>query len=622
MCGIAGFAGLRDDELLWAMNTCLAHRGPDDADAYITDEVSLAYRRLAIIDRAGGDQPIVNEDGSKVIVYNGEVYNYRELRQRLAGRHQFRTHTDTEVILHLYEELGERAFVELNGMFGFALYDAAQRKLLLVRDRFGIKPLFYAIRDGRLYFASEIKALLRALPAQPNERQLYQYLVHRIHDHTDETFFAGIHRLLPGHYLTFRDGVVRVERYWTPSFEAAPVRDEREAARRFEELFVAAVRRQLVGEVPIGTCLSGGLDSSSIVATINRLLREQIPEREVIGERQKTFSALFPGEVNDETAYVDRLTQELALERHDVFPKRGDLWPELERIIYHQDEPFVSTGIFAQWEVMKEASQHVTVLLDGQGADELLAGYTPYYFVYLRQLLKERRLFAFAREALLSLDVLVSSSLEYVKTRLRLSKAVDAEALLDPAFVRRARGAPPRPATQDDLNRRLWEDVATYSLPALLRYEDRNSMAFSVESRVPFLDNELVDFILSLPPELKIKNGWNKRVLRGALGPSLPAKIRRRRWKVGFTTPEVAWLRAEHARALEVFASASFRSRGLFDADRVMEAFRWFVEGKTSNSLLFWRILNVELWFRVFFDGDPDERYGVAAAERRQAARP
>ncbi|MGB2695630.1 MAG: asparagine synthase (glutamine-hydrolyzing) [Dehalococcoidia bacterium] len=621
MCGIAGFAGLRDDELLQAMNTCIAHRGPDDADTYVTDDVSLAYRRLAIIDRVGGNQPIFNEDGSKVIVYNGEVYNYRELRERLGRRHQFRTNTDTEVIVHLYEELGEAAFVELNGMFGFALYDATERKLLLVRDRFGIKPLFYSVQGGRLYFASEIKALLRAVRPEPNEAQIYDYVVHRLHDHSAATFFAGIQRLLPGHYLTFQDGDARVERYWQPSFDTGDVRDEHEAAERFEELFVNSVRRQLVGEVPIGSCLSGGLDSSSIVATINALLRQQIPEREVIGERQKTFSALFPGEVNDETAYIERLTQDVAVEKHSIYPKREDLWPELERIVYHQDEPFVSTGVFAQWEVMKEASKHVTVLLDGQGADELLAGYTPYYFVYLRQLLKERRLFAFARECLLSLDVLVSSSFAYVKTRLGLAKSVDAASLLDHAFADRAR-TPTRPRPmQDDLNKRLWEDVSVFSLPALLRYEDRNSMAFSVESRVPFLDNELVDFILALPPELKIRNGWNKRVLRSALGSYLPAKIRRRRWKVGFTTPEVAWLRAEGDRALEVFSSASFRERGLFDADKIIEAFGWFVEGKTSNSLLFWRILNVELWFRVFFDGDPHERYSVAAAERRQAAR-
>ena len=616
MCGIAGFAGLSDGPLLKAMSASLAHRGPDDANEFISDHVSLAYRRLAIIDREGGNQPIFNEDRTKVIVYNGEVYNYRELRERLKGKHFFDTNSDTEVIIHLYEELGEAAFTELNGMFAFAIYDSAQDKLVLARDRFGIKPLFYAIEDGKLFFASEIKALLHAIRPEPNDGQIYDYLAYRLHDHNEETFFAGIRRLLPGTYLTYQAGEVNVERYWEPTFdEAADGVDEDELNERFERLFVDSVRSQLVGEVPIGSCLSGGLDSSAIVATINGLLEEDIPEREVIGERQKTFSAVFPGEVNDETAYIDRLTDGLAVEKHSILPQDADLWPELERIVYHQDEPFVSTGIFAQWEVMKAASKEVTVVLDGQGADELLAGYTPYQFVYLRQLWKERRLFRLAKELVLSLDILFFAALERIKVRLRLSKSVDPKTLLDPAFAERSERPPPELCT-DDLNQRLWEDITTYSLPSLLRYEDRNSMAFSIESRVPFLDNELVDLILSLPPSFKIKNGWSKAILRRSLRDYLPDKIRRRRWKVGFTMPEVAWLRREKDNVLEVFESPQFRSRGYVDAGRVVEAFRWFVEGKTSSSLVFWRILNLELWFRVFFDGDANERFGVDHAER------
>ncbi|MCH7718682.1 MAG: asparagine synthase (glutamine-hydrolyzing) [Chloroflexi bacterium] len=615
MCGIAGFAGLFDEQLLQAMNASLAHRGPDDANYFTSDEVSLAYRRLAIIDREGGNQPIFNEDRTKVIVYNGEIYNYRELRERLRGKHFFDTNSDTEVIIHLYEELGEAAFAQLNGMFAFAIYDAQARKLILARDRFGIKPLFYALQGEKLYFASEIKALLHCIRPVPNEEQIYDYLAYRLHDHNEETFFAGIRRLLPGAYLTYQGGKVTIERYWEPTFGRDGEKiDERELSERFERLFVKAVRSQLVGEVPIGSCLSGGLDSSSIVATINSLLKQAIPEKEVIGERQKTFSALFPGEVNDETAYIDRLTADVEVEKHSIYPRSGDLWPELERIVYHQDEPFVSTGIFAQWEVMKAASKEVTVLLDGQGADELMAGYTPYYFVYLRQLWKERRLPRLVKEFLLSLDILFFASFDQVKQRLRLAKAIDPQTLLDPKFVERSRTAPPSPC-KDDLNKRLWEDISIYSLPSLLRYEDRNSMAFGLESRVPFLDNDLVDLILSLPPSMKIKNGWNKFILRGALRDYLPGKIRRRRWKVGFTTPEVAWLRAEKDKVLEVFTSPQFRSRGYVDAERVTEAFRWFVEGKTSNSLVFWRILNLELWFRVFFDGDSNERSGIRSAQ-------
>ncbi len=606
---------MADEPLLRAMSAAIAHRGPDDENYYTSPNVSLAYRRLAIIDREKGNQPIFNEDGTKVIVYNGEVYNFRKLRERIEANHTFKTNSDTEVILHLYEEYGEEAIVQLNGMFAFAIYDSQADRLLLARDRFGIKPLYYLVEDGRLLFASEIKALLHYKRPEPNEEQIYQYLVYRLHDHNEETFFSGIKRLLPGTLLTYEGGEVTIKRYWEPSFESAVDLSEAELSERFERLFLDSVRSQLVGEVPIGSCLSGGLDSSSIVAAISRLIGESIPERAVVGERQKTFSAVFPGEVNDETAYIDRLTADIEVEQQLITPQRGDLWPELEKIVYHQDEPFVSTGLFAQWEVMKAASQKVTVLLDGQGADELLAGYTPYYFVYLRQLLKERRLFRFAKEFVMSLDILLFASFEQIKRRLGMAKAIDPETLLAGSFAERSRTPPPMVPCKDDLNKRLWEDITVRSLPPLLRYEDKNSMAFSIESRVPFLDNDLVDFILALPPSLKIKNGWSKYIMRRAMRDYLPGKIRNRRWKVGFTTPETSWMRAEKDRVLEIFASSSFRSRPYFDVEKVREAFEWFVEGKTNESLVFWRILNVELWLRVFFDGDPHERFGVRPAE-------
>jgi asparagine synthase (glutamine-hydrolysing) len=427
--------------------------------------------------------------------------------------------------------------------------------------------------------------------------------------------------LLPGTYLEWQDGRSRIERYWEPDLAArVDTTDERELAKRFEKLFVQAVHRQLVSEVPVGSCLSGGLDSSSIVAVINSLIRKHVPEEAVIGERQKTFSAMFPGEANDETDYIHALTAKLPVEEHGVYPKKTDLFDELEQVVYHQDEPFVTTAIFAQWEVMKEASKHVAVTLDGQGADELLAGYFPYYVVYLRQLFKERRYWTALKEMVLSADVLISWSVEPLKERFKLARTVDPKVMLDRGWLKRAKTPPPRPSCRDNLNQRLWEDASIYSLPALLRYGDRNSMAFSVESRVPFLDNDLVDFILSLPPEYKIKNGWNKRIMRKALGKYLPAKIRNRRWKVGFTTPEVAWMRAEKERVLAIFDSRSFRERGYFNADRVIAEFQEFVERKTNNSFVFWRLLNLELWFRVFFDGDVNERTGVLAGQPRQVA--
>ncbi len=611
MCGIAGFAGLSDLPLLKAMIGTLAHRGPDDEDYFIGDNVSLAYRRLAIIDVAHGDQPIFNEDNTKVVVYNGEIYNFRELRSQLEDKHQFRTHTDTEVIVHLYEEHGEDAIPMLNGMFAFAFYDSEADKLVLARDRFGIKPLYYFVEDGRLYFASEIKALLKCKRAEPSDRQIYQYLVYRVHDHDENTFFEGIHRLMPGHYLIFQDGRATIKRYWEP--KRVVVSENGGLYERFRALFDNSVRSQLISEVPVGSCLSGGIDSSSIVATISLLMKQGLAETEVIGDRQKTFSAVFPGEINDESDYVEAMLSVTAVDSTIIQPQKADLWTELEKIIYYQDEPVVSTTVFAQWEVMKAASKKVKVLLDGQGADELLAGYIPYYFAYLRQLLRERAYFAFLKEFALSFDVLFKSLIEQAKRRVGITKSVSAESVLNPQFATSSRVPHPYTPTNNDLNQRLLEDLLTLSLPALLRYEDRNSMAFSVEARVPFLDNDLVDFILSLPASHKIRNGWSKAIMRSAIGGRLPRKISRRRWKVGFSTPEVDWLRREKAKVLQIFTSAEFRSRKYFDADSAVFAYNDFVAGKHDDSLLFWRLINLEYWLRVFIDGDPSERVNLNA---------
>ncbi|HEX2221522.1 MAG TPA: asparagine synthase (glutamine-hydrolyzing) [Candidatus Limnocylindria bacterium] len=615
MCGISGFWGRPDGDLLTAMTGVICHRGPDDHGSVETDVASLGSRRLSIIDLAGGHQPMESADGALQIVYNGEVYNFRELRAELEGEgHAFRTDCDTEVVLRAYETWGVDSFRRLNGMWGLAILDrrdAAAPKLVLCRDHFGIKPLYWTALDGRILFSSEIKGLIqdRSLTPRPNEQRVYEYLAFGLHDHDRDTFFAGIRQLAPATYaLVTADGVSE-HTYWEPRLSS----DGDPSPGRFRELFERSVQRRLVADVPVGTCLSGGLDSSSIVCIMSRQLREHAPDSESMGERLKTFSAVFPGDPIDERAYIEHVLKASDAEGNFVAPTPAEFTEELPRFVWYLDEPMVSSGPYAQWSVMRLAAGKVKVLLDGQGGDELLAGYTPYQYVYLRQLLRERRFGLLAREAMRARDVLWP----HVRRRVgKRPRAVPIRGLLRRDFLARVR-RPRDPRVRDDLKLRLLQDLTAYSLPSLLRYDDRNSMAHSVESRVPFLDQELVEHVLSLPAEAIIRNGWSRAILRDAMRGVLPERIRRRRWKVGFTTPEFRWIRAERAFFEDVLRSESFRSRPYWDGDAVARSFAEALDGRAEESLFFWRAINVEIWHRVFFDRDgrSDPAAGVAEAD-------
>jgi len=608
MCGITGFWGPPDAGVLAAMTEVIAHRGPDDRGDLETDVASLGFRRLSIIDLVGGHQPMATEDGLVHLVYNGEVYNYRELRAELeAAGQQFATVSDSEVVLRAYVAWGPSAFARFNGMWALAILDRrGEPRVVLSRDHFGIKPLYLAEAGGRLFFASEIKSLLHA-PAvaastAPDEQWIHDYLVAGLHDHRPETAFTGIRNLPPATYAIVSAGGVEETRYWEPRLSTDGTSDPAEFRRVFER----AVERRLVADVPVGTCLSGGLDSSSIVCVMSRLLAEQVPDASSMGERLKVFSAVFDGDPIDEREYIDVVLAESGAEPHWIRPTSQQFVDELDQLVWHQEEPIVSTGPYAQWCVQREARQEVTVLLDGQGGDELLAGYVPYQIVYLRQLRREHRWAALAREAWLARDVigpLVRRRLADRHRRLDLGK------VLRPAFRRKNM---PLVTRGDDLKRRLLQDLTIYSLPSLLRYEDRNSMAHSLESRIPFLDQELVEFVLALPPEAIIHDGWSRAILRDGLRDVLPEKVRLRRWKVGFTTPETRWLRARRAVLQSLFRSPAFCARPYWDGLAVAEAFDAACRGEVEWSQFFWRAVNVELWLRVFFGADNTTRGGAA----------
>jgi len=602
MCGIYGFSGKPDPELLDRMGAVLIHRGPDDYGTLELPSVSLGHRRLSIIDLETGHQPMTNEDGTVWLVYNGEVYNYRELRTALAARgHTFRTQSDSEVIVHAYEEYGPECFARFNGMWAAAIVDTRRDQLVLARDHFGIKPLYYARTEGRLIFASEIKALLQdpSLPARPNDQMIYEYLVHGLHDHRPETFFEGIQRLPAATHMVVdlgrRDGgIAPPVVYWRPSLSEDGSGDPNE----FRELFRRAVERRLVADVPVGSCLSGGLDSTSIVSLMSGLMRDKSPDAASMRGRLKTFSAVFDHDPIDERAYIDVAVQATGADTTYVRPLSETFIDELRDLIWHQEEPFVSTGPYAQWCVMREARKHVTVVLDGQGGDELLAGYVPYQFVYLNQLWKQRRYAQFFHEAWAARDVLKPLLVRRLADRRR---GFPLRSLLRPEFVSRVTD-PGYLRSRDDLKLRLLQDLTLYSLPCLLRYEDKNSMAHSIESRVPYLDQELVEWILRQPSDAIIRHGWSRWLLRQGLKGIIPERIRLRRWKVGFTTPEFRWIKARRTAFLSLLNSPTFASRPYWDGPAVAQAFLDANRGRIDESMFFWRAINVELWLREFID--------------------
>ncbi len=638
MCGIAGYHGLSaDTALLERMNDCLRHRGPDGEGVVTDGFCGLAHRRLSIIDVAHGQQPMETADGRYVLVYNGEVYNYLDLRAELGGLgHTFATDSDTEVVLEAFAEWGPESFDRLNGMFGLAIWDRQEQRLTLARDHFGIKPLYVArvpapggTPDGLppaevLLFASEITPILRSdlYEKKVNDRSVYRYLRFRAHEDGVETFFDGIERLAPGEMLT-ADATGIQRRMFTRLKEellelAAEQRPYDEAAAaEYKRRLVESVRLRLQSEVPVGTSLSGGLDSSAVAVIINQLLNEgdELSTR-AVGTRQNTFSAVFPGSINDEERYVDEVLQICGghVEAHKITPTADEFKADLLEFVRTQEEPLISSGPYAQYQVMREATKHVTVLLDGQGADEMMAGYIPYYFVYLRQLRAQGAVVA-AAELARSLDVLYRLGRFKLRAKLKLKKSVPVTQLLSADFVAAHRGELFE-VEQSNLKKRLVQDLFHNSLPSLLRYEDKNTMHFSLEGRVPFLDKEVVKYVFALSDEAIIKDGWNKRVLRDATRGLLPESINRRRNKIGFTTPQGEWFMRLKNHFYSIFLSESFANRPYVDQTEVLHAFEGWIKGTTDiDTMTFWRLLNLELWLREFFD-ERDPEVEAAAAEK------
>ncbi len=633
MCGIAGYHGLpADPALLERMNAHQQHRGPDGDGICVDGPCGLAHRRLSIIDIAHGQQPMDTADGRYAIAYNGEVYNYLDLRGELEalGR-TFTTDSDTEVVLQAFAQWGADAFDRFNGMFGLAIWDRHEQRLTLARDHFGIKPLYVAMvpnpsgEGEALLFSSEIKPILASglYEKRVNDRSVYRYLRFRAHEDGTETFFEGIERLAPGEMLEADANGIRrrmFTRLKEELLELASVQRpyDAAAAAEYKRRLVESVRLRLQSEVPVGTSLSGGLDSSAVAVIINQLLNEgDSLSLSAVGARQNTFSAIFPGSINDEEKYVDDVLDICTghVEAHKILPTADEFKADLLDFIRTQEEPIISSGPYAQYQVMREATKHVTVLLDGQGADEMMAGYIPYYFVYLRQLRAQGATLA-AAELAKSLDVLYRLGRFKLKAKVKLKKSIPTTHLLNRDFVAAHRGE--RYSSEGaNLKKRLVEDLFHNSLPSLLRYEDKNTMRFSLEGRVPFLDKEVLKFIFSLSDEAIIKDGWNKRVLRDATRGLLPESINRRRNKIGFTTPQGEWFMRLKNHFYNIFLSESFANRPYVNQTEVIAAFEGWIKGANDvDTMTFWRLINLELWMREFIDEHEDAGDATDATAR------
>lgn len=616
MCGIGGFYNVdADKKLLDKMNDLMAHRGRDGCGTYVHKSVGLAHRRLSIIDKKGGVQPMKSKDGRYEISFNGEIYNYIELREelRVLG-HEFNTNSDTEVVIEAYAEWGEKCFDMFNGMWAIALYDIEKDELLICRDHFGIKPTYFARIGKGVVFCSELTPVVESglFEKKTNDKVVYRYLNFRVHDDGRETFFEGVERLLPGELMKVTKKGIKIKVYTSLFDDLKRLAKENnkydeEAVKTYRERLETAVRVRLRSDVPVGTSLSGGLDSSSVAVLISKLMAMEKDATTSVGSLQNVFSAVFPGSANDEEKYVDAAVEACgkAVNVHKIRPSADEFKADMMEFLRAQEEPTVSTGPYAQYKVMEEAGKHVTVLLDGQGADETMAGYLPYYFVYLRQL-RADSFGKFLWESLKSFDVLWKFG--WMQFKSKFQKQVSAKDLLNADFVKEYRKEK-FVTINDNLKMRLMDDLFKNSIPALLRYEDRNTMHFSIEGRVPFLDKDLISYVFSLEDAAIIKNGWNKRILRDSLEGVLPEMIRERRNKIGFTTPEHEWFMRLKNFFYGVFMSEEFKSRKYFDQEVVVAAFEEFINGKnTLGSMTFWRLACVEMWMRRYFDAPKPER--------------
>ncbi|MGC1978924.1 MAG: asparagine synthase (glutamine-hydrolyzing) [Candidatus Sulfotelmatobacter sp.] len=635
MCGIAGIVGAGDDnridyDVIHRMCQTLVHRGPDDEGMFVKDGAGLGMRRLSIIDLAGGHQPVFNEDRTAWVVFNGEIYNFRELRRELEQKgHRFHTHSDTEVIVHLYEDLGAECVHKLRGMFAFALFDERHRRLLLARDRLGKKPMHYALSDGRLLFGSEIKAILAAAPelSAVNSQALLQYFYFGyIPD--PATAFLGIQKLPPGHLLEFEREEVHVRQYWDlPEYGTYSPASEEECLDELEEKLAEAVRIRLIADVPLGALLSGGTDSSTIVALMARASSTPV----------KTFSIGFRHADLNEAPYARMVAEQFGTEHHELIlePKVAETVEMLARSL---EEPFGDSSMLPTYYVSCLARKYVTVVLSGDGGDEAFAGYDRYR-IHLRdrsgywippwagELYRERvyprlpfgvpgRNFAYSISLPWPERYIEAVSLVPYQRNFMILAGEFVEVGTHPldTFRNYISAAPAR----DPVSRILYLDTKTYLPGDILTKVDRMSMAASLEARVPMLDHVFLEWVTSLAPQWKMGKQGQKYILtKLAERVGVPREALHRP-KQGFALPLLHWMRHELKElVVSLLLDPSTLQRGYFNEQGVRHLLDEFLSGRTDDYLPIWRLMMFELWQRNFLEqfrmDDADEQPNCVA---------
>jgi asparagine synthase (glutamine-hydrolysing) len=623
------------------MTSIMRHRGPDDAGIWTgpagSGAIGLGHRRLSIIDlTAAGHQPMANEDDTWWLTYNGEIYNHRDVRRDLqAAGHRYHSETDSETIIHAHEEWGDAAVQRFRGMFAYGLWDSRRERLTLVRDRLGVKPLYYAVTDTALLFGSEVKALLSSglVKARPDLDAVSEYLAFGFIA-GDGTMFQGIRKLPPGHILTWEKGRIRIERYWEIRFEPVARSDEPAQQERLAELFQESVQLRLMSDVPLGVFLSGGLDSSAIAAVTARFLDRPL----------QTFSVGFESRYYSEFSYAREVAAHVGADHHEVVLTGQSFFDAVPRLTWHEDEPLWGTASVALYAVSELARQHVTVVLTGEGSDELFAGYDRYWMTALNaQIQRWYRLLPASARALLRRGLLSQAVPERLRrslghTIIRYESMPDGlvldnwfgvfppewqEAHAGPVLraqlahtdARASRRAVFDEARGKDLVDRFLElDVKT-SLVELLMKQDQMSMATSIESRVPFLDHKLVEFAASLPASSKIRGFSGKQVVKDAFRSILPGSIIDRR-KMGFPVPWEQWLREPFMDAVETtLTEPRTQDRGWLEPAAVVTLVGDHKSRARNNARQLWNLWGLELWARAFVDGDAPEGPDAAPEE-------